>query len=220
MAIATSRNFLSDQQALRKEKEAEKAKLTAKNAAALQEKMDRQQQLDDENRVFDRAKQGLDAKTDAQLRLQRSGSDTSSRLQSERAGQSLQSQREGVEGSSRLQRESAENNSRLQNERASQSLQSQRTGIEGNSRLQTERATQSLQSQREGIEGNSRLQSERAGQSLRSQETGIEGNSRLQREGSEQRSKLQTQAAAETAARRAGDRAAAMASFSKFGKGR
>lgn len=186
MAIA-KRNFLADQQALREKKEKEKAKAkeTAQNAADI--KAERQQQLDDENRIFERSKQGLNAKTDAQLRLQREGSDTTSRLQSERAGQSLQSQREGVEGNSRLQRE---------------------------------RAGQSLESQRQGVEGNSRLQSERSAQSLVSQKEGVEGSSRLQREGSEQRGKLQSQAAAEAAARKAGDRAAAMSSFSKFGKGR
>ncbi len=173
---------------LQKQRDAlERARLSAQNAANLQNDKERQQQLDDENRVFDRAKQGLTAKTDATSRLQREGTDNSSRLQSERASQSLTSQREGVEGNSRLQRE-----------RAGQSLQSQQTGIEGNSRLQSERASQSLISQKEGVEG----------------------SSRLQREGSEQKSKLQSQVAAEAAARKAGDRAAAIASFSKFGKGR
>lgn len=51
----------------------------------------------------------------------------------------------------------------------------------------------------------------------RLQKEGVEGQSRLQRERTEQTSKLQTQAAAEVAARKAGDRAAAIANFRSRG---
>lgn len=167
--------------------EASRTENAAKLAAEIKKKQDRDEQLADEDRVFSRAKQGLDAKTNAQ---------------------------------SRLQSENSSSQSSLQRERSEQSLRSQREGVDGNSRLQSERASQSLTSQKEGVEGNSRLQKERSEQSLTSQREGTEGQSRLQREGFEGRGKLQSQTAAEANARKAGDRAASMSLFRKFGKGR
>lgn len=113
-----------------------------------------------------------------------------------------------------------ESQSRIQREASEQRLQSQREGVDGQSRLQKEGADQRLQSQREATDGQSRLQREGSDQRLQSQRDSIDGQSRLQRERTEQTSKLQAQAAAEAAARSAGNRAAAIEAFRKFGKGK
>jgi hypothetical protein len=176
-------------------------KLQAENNAKLQKEVN-QANLDGQSRLqSERATQAKEAATAA--------GEFQSRLQRERSEQGLQSQREGVEGQSRLQSERSSQSLTSQREAATSAMERAKFDVEGRSRLQ-----------REGADQGRQAQSERAEQGLRSQREGIEGQSRLQKERSEQSSKLQSQAAAESAARSAGNRAAAIAAFRNFGKGR
>lgn len=118
------------------------------------------------------------------------------------------------------QKASEETRLKLRNEANQDADKAVQRGTDAQSRIQRERAEQGLTSQRDATEGNSRLGRERAEQGLRSQQVATDGQSRLQSERTEQTSKLQTQAAAEAAARTAGSRAAAIEAFRKFGKGK
>ncbi len=107
-------------------------------------------------------------------------------------------------------RESRASQKAMQAAQFRSSEQMQRVGVQSSKQMQRASLGSSERMQRVGVQSSKQMQRASLGSSERMQRVGIEGQTRLQQENFQQRSKLQAQAAAETANRIDKDRQAAL----------